>query len=42
VVINKQELFLLKKMIQHIDEKAFVVVHDVRDVFGEGFTFPKT
>ncbi|MFP3360732.1 YitT family protein, partial [Planococcus sp. SIMBA_143] len=25
VVINKQELFLLKKMIQQIDEKAFVV-----------------
>ncbi|MHC8520726.1 YitT family protein [Rossellomorea sp. H39__3] len=42
VVINKQELFLLKKMIQQIDDKAFVVVHDVRDVFGEGFTFPKT
>ncbi|MGA9289185.1 MAG: YitT family protein [Anaerobacillus sp.] len=42
VVINKQELFLLKKMIQQVDEKAFVVVHDVRDVFGEGFTFPKT
>ncbi|MGM0852556.1 MAG: YitT family protein [Bacillota bacterium] len=42
VVINKQELFLLKKAIQQIDEKAFVVVHDVRDVFGEGFTFPKT
>ncbi|MET3728094.1 uncharacterized membrane-anchored protein YitT (DUF2179 family) [Fictibacillus halophilus] len=42
VVINKQELFLLKKMIQRVDEKAFVVVHDVRDVFGEGFTFPKT
>ncbi|MFC7786481.1 MULTISPECIES: YitT family protein [unclassified Rossellomorea] len=42
VVINKQELFLLKKTIQQIDEKAFVVVHDVRDVFGEGFTFPKT
>jgi uncharacterized membrane-anchored protein YitT (DUF2179 family) len=42
VVINKQELFLLKKRIQQVDEKAFVVVHDVRDVFGEGFTFPKT
>lgn len=42
VVINKQELFLLKKMIQQVDDKAFVVVHDVRDVFGEGFTFPKT
>ncbi|WP_144699505.1 MULTISPECIES: YitT family protein [Fictibacillus] len=42
VVINKQELFLLKKMIQRVDDKAFVVVHDVRDVFGEGFTFPKT
>ncbi|MBM7647429.1 uncharacterized membrane-anchored protein YitT (DUF2179 family) [Bacillus ectoiniformans] len=42
IVINKQELFQLKKMIQSIDDKAFVVVHDVRDVFGEGFTFPKT
>ncbi|RXZ02292.1 YitT family protein [Fictibacillus sp. S7] len=42
VVINKQELFQLKKIVQKMDEKAFVVVHDVRDVFGEGFTFPKT
>ncbi|WP_110113434.1 YitT family protein [Bacillus sp. CGMCC 1.16541] len=42
VVINKQELMQLRKIIQSIDEKAFVVIHDVKDVFGEGFTFPKT
>ncbi|MTH55589.1 DUF2179 domain-containing protein [Bacillus mangrovi] len=42
IVINKQELFQLKKIVHSIDDKAFVVIHDVRDVFGEGFTFPKT
>ncbi|WP_028400775.1 YitT family protein [Ectobacillus panaciterrae] len=42
VVINKQELFELKKIIYSIDKKAFVVIHDVRDVFGEGFTLPKS
>lgn len=42
IVINKQELFQLKKIVHKIDDKAFVVIHDVRDVFGEGFTFPKT
>ncbi|EIT85600.1 YxkD-like protein [Fictibacillus macauensis ZFHKF-1] len=41
VVINKQELFQLKKIVHKQDDQAFVVIHDVRDVFGEGFTFPK-
>ncbi len=36
-VIQKQELMRLKKIIKKIDRNAFVVVHDVRDVFGEGF-----
>lgn len=36
-VIQKQELMRLKKIIKKIDRDAFVVVHDVRDVFGEGF-----
>ncbi|MET3194590.1 YitT family protein [Bacillus sp. OAE603] len=40
IIINKQELFELKKIIHGIDSKAFVVIHDVRDVFGEGFTLP--
>ncbi|MCM3004486.1 YitT family protein [Priestia koreensis] len=42
IVINKQELFEVKKVIHHIDQKAFVVIHDVRDVFGEGFTLPRS
>ncbi|MCM3789907.1 YitT family protein [Domibacillus indicus] len=42
IVINKQELFKFKKIVHHIDPKAFVVIHDVRDVFGEGFSYPKS
>jgi uncharacterized membrane-anchored protein YitT (DUF2179 family) len=41
VVVNKQELLELKRIIHKVDEQAFVVVHDVRDVFGVGFTIPK-
>lgn len=37
IVINKQELSMLKKIIRSTDKKAFVIIHDVRDVFGEGF-----
>lgn len=37
IVINKQELSMLKKIIKSTDKKAFVIIHDVRDVFGEGF-----
>jgi uncharacterized membrane-anchored protein YitT (DUF2179 family) len=37
VVINKQELVKLKQVIGRVDEDAFVVIHDVRDVLGGGF-----
>ncbi|KMN43327.1 YitT family protein [Bacillus sp. LK2] len=37
VVINKQELVKLKQVISRVDEDAFVVIHDVRDVLGGGF-----
>ncbi|PAD20638.1 hypothetical protein CHH69_13840 [Terribacillus saccharophilus] len=37
VVINKQELLPLKKIVRSIDTKAFITLYDVRDVFGEGF-----
>ncbi|WP_410985170.1 YitT family protein [Bacillus cereus] len=37
VVINKQELVKLKQVISNVDEDAFVVIHDVRDVLGGGF-----
>ncbi|MGH1048045.1 MULTISPECIES: YitT family protein [Bacillus] len=37
IVINKQELVKLKQAISRVDEDAFVVIHDVRDVLGGGF-----
>jgi uncharacterized membrane-anchored protein YitT (DUF2179 family) len=37
IVISKQEVSMLKKIVKAIDVNAFVTIHDVRDVFGEGF-----
>ncbi|QJD85542.1 YitT family protein [Cohnella herbarum] len=37
IVISKQELALLKKIVKAHDKNAFITIHDVRDVFGEGF-----
>ncbi|EEL51144.1 MULTISPECIES: YitT family protein [Bacillus cereus group] len=37
IVINKQELVQLKRVVSQKDENAFVVIHDVRDVLGGGF-----
>ncbi|MHA0858036.1 YitT family protein [Paenibacillus sp. CMAA1364] len=37
IVISKQEVSTLKKIVKSIDVNAFVTIHDVRDVFGEGF-----
>lgn len=37
VVITRQEIIKLKRIVQEADDKAFVAIHDVRDVFGEGF-----
>lgn len=37
VIITRQEIIKLKRIVQATDEKAFVAIHDVRDVFGEGF-----
>lgn len=37
IVVSKQEVSRLKKMIKAIDKGAFVTIHDVRDVFGKGF-----
>ncbi|MWV43013.1 DUF2179 domain-containing protein [Paenibacillus sp. HJL G12] len=37
VVINKQEVPMLKKIVKSVDKDAFITIHDVRDVFGEGF-----
>ena len=39
VIINKYQLMRLKKVISSIDVDAFVVIHDVRDVFGGSFAW---
>lgn len=41
VIINKYQLVRLKKIVAEIDEKAFVVIHDVRDVAGGSFAWTK-
>ncbi|WP_080849260.1 YitT family protein [Cytobacillus gottheilii] len=37
IVISKQEVVKLKRIVQKTDKNAFLTIHDVRDVFGEGF-----
>ena len=37
IVISKQEVSQLKKIVKSVDPHAFITIHDVRDVFGEGF-----
>jgi uncharacterized membrane-anchored protein YitT (DUF2179 family) len=37
IVISKQEVSMLKKIVESADKDAFLTIHDVRDVFGEGF-----
>lgn len=37
IIIGSQEVVRLKRIVQNIDDCAFVAIHDVRDVFGEGF-----
>jgi len=40
-VVNPAEVVPLKKLIQHIDPKAFVVVSTVHEVLGEGFSLER-
>lgn len=37
VVITKTQVSQAKKIIRNIDNQAFLVIHDVRDVYGNGF-----
>ncbi|MFJ7935591.1 YitT family protein [Sporosarcina sp. NPDC096371] len=37
IVISSPEIIRLKKIVKVADPDAFVAIHDVRDVFGEGF-----
>ncbi|GHV38329.1 membrane protein [Clostridia bacterium] len=40
-VVSSKEIVTLKKTVYEIDEKAFVIVADVREVLGEGFSAGK-
>ncbi|TBL77486.1 YitT family protein [Paenibacillus thalictri] len=37
IILSKQEISLLKKIVKSHDKDAFIAIHDVRDVFGKGF-----
>ena len=36
-VVKRQQIVEIKKIVKNIDQRAFVIVTDTRDVFGEGF-----
>lgn len=36
-VVKRQQIVEIKKIVKNIDKRAFVIVTDTRDVFGEGF-----
>lgn len=39
IIINKYQIMKVKRIVHSIDEKAFVVIHDVRDVSGGSFSW---
>jgi uncharacterized membrane-anchored protein YitT (DUF2179 family) len=39
VVVSRNEIMRFKSIVQEVDPHAFVVVNDVHEVLGEGFTF---
>ena len=38
-VIKQNQIVELKKLVQRLDEKAFMIVSDSREVFGKGFSY---
>ena len=36
-VVKRQQIVEIRRIIKNIDQKAFVIVTDARDVFGKGF-----
>ena len=38
-VVSDEQLSEVKKVIDEVDPDAFVIISDVKDVNGEGFTF---
>lgn len=41
-VLRDREIHLLKELISEVDKEAFVIVSDVNDVIGRGYTFDQT
>ena len=37
VVVPQSQVTRVKKLVNEVDENAFLVIHDVRDVLGNGF-----
>lgn len=40
VVVKLRQVMLIRNIIEECDPKAFMIISDVRDVFGKGFTLP--
>ncbi|MCY1690374.1 DUF2179 domain-containing protein [Exiguobacterium sp. SL14] len=40
MIVDKRQLAPLKQIVEEADPRAFVVIHKVREVIGEGFTYP--
>ncbi len=39
VIINRQQIMPIKRIIESVDTRAFVTISDVQEVSGEGFTY---
>jgi uncharacterized membrane-anchored protein YitT (DUF2179 family) len=37
VIVSRMEIAAIKRIVAEVDAKAFVVIHDVHEVLGEGF-----
>ena len=35
--MTKKEIVLVRDIVKQVDQKAFVIVSDAKEVFGEGF-----
>lgn len=40
VVVKLRQVMMVRNIIEECDPKAFMIISDVRDVFGKGFTLP--
>lgn len=40
VVVKLRQVMMIRNIIEECDPKAFMIISDVRDVFGKGFTLP--